>query len=499
MYILLSFCITILMSVISLSMFAQNFEASWESLQQYECPEWFRDAKLGIFLHWGPSSVAAIDDWYGRHMYVQGHPAYEYHVKTYGHPSEFGFKDLIPLWKAEKFDPDHLVKLFKKAGAGYIVPVATFHDNFDLWDSKYQRWNSVNMGPGKDIVGMWKDATLKNGLRFGVSTHMDRVPSWFNTSKGSDSTGPLAGVLYDGNNPLYADLYGRKNDEGMDWPYLPKNASMSWKETWAIRTSDLIGKYHPDLLYFDGGIPYVGVGLSVIANYFNDNQKWNNGRLDAVLNLKKTKVSGAYREGMCVQDLERSKLTGIKPDPWQTDTSIGPWFCRKDGSYETPNAIIDMLIDIVSKNGNLLLNIPLKADGSLDAKSLNMLTEMGNWITINEEAIFGTRPWQIYGEGPTSVKEEYSEKIREKFTSRDIRFTTKGKVLYAICLDWPDSKKSIVVKSLSTGKKPYNITSISLLGYKGLLKWERDKEGLEIFLPEKKPCEHAIVIRIIHD
>ena len=189
-----------------------KFEDTWESLEQYRCPDWFRDAKLGIFLHWGPSSVAAVDDWYGRNMYVQGHPAYEYHKKTFGHPSEFGFKDLLPLWKAENFDADYLVSAFKNAGAGYIVPVATFHDNFDLWDSEHQHWNSLNIGPRKDICGLWKKAAMDNGLRFGVSTHMDRVPSWFNTSRGSDDSGPLAGVSYDGNDPRFADLYGPEND-----------------------------------------------------------------------------------------------------------------------------------------------------------------------------------------------------------------------------------------------------------------------------------------------
>ncbi len=488
-----------MMTLTSLGISAQHFEGSWESLQQYKCPEWFRDAKLGIFLHWGPSSVAAVDDWYGRNMYVQGHPAYEYHVKTFGHPSKFGFKDLIPLWTAENFNPDQLVRIFKQAGARYIVPVATFHDNYDLWDSKYQHWNSLNMGPMKDICGLWKKAVLENGLRFGVSTHMDRVPSWFNTSRGSDDSGPLAAVSYDGNDPRYADLYGPVNDEGMDWPYLPKNPSESWRKTWYLRTKDLIDKYQPDLLYFDGGVPYVDFGLELVAHYYNENQIWHNGRLEAILNLKKTRVSGAYREGMCVQDLERSKLEGIKAEPWQTDTSIGPWFCRKEGKYETPNAIIDMFIDIVSKNGNLLLNIPLMADGTLDSESENMLSEMGKWMAINGEAIFETRPWIIYGEGPTSVKQEYSEEIRENFTSMDFRFTTRDEVLYTICMDWPQGGTSINVKSLSTEQETGDIADISLLGYKGPVKWERNGEGLKIFLPEKEPCAYACIFKIIFD
>jgi len=476
---------------------AQTFEASWESLGQYRCPEWFRDAKLGIFLHWGPTSVAAVDGWYGRNMYIQGHSAYEYHVKTFGHPSKFGYKDLIAVWKAENFDPNHLVQLFKQAGARYVVPVAVHHDNFDLWDSTYQRWNAVKMGPKKDIIGLWRKAILANDLRFGVSTHMDRSLSWFNTSKGSDKTGPLAGVPYDGADPQYSDLYCQKNDEGMEWPYLPKNAPESWRKIWFIRTEDLIDKYHPDLLYFDGGIPYVDVGLPLVAHFYNENQKWHNGRLEAVLNLKKTKVSGAYQEGMCVQDLERSKLEGIKPEPWQTDTSInGPWFYERGGKYVTRNDVIDMLADIVSKNGNLLLNIPLMADGTLDAPSERILSEMGKWMAVNGEAIHGTRPWRTYGEGPTSVKDEYSEEIKEAFTSRDFRFTTKGDALYVIGLDWLDGGQMITVRSLSTGQKLNKIVDLRLLGAAGSLRWERDGEGLKIRLPEKKPCDYAYVMKI---
>jgi len=472
-----------------------EFKAAWESLEQYECPEWFRDAKLGIFLHWGPSSVAAVNDWYGRAMYIQGNPAYEYHTKTFGHPSEFGFKDLIPLWKAERFDPDALVSAFRKAGAGYIVPVATFHDNYDLWDSKYQRWNSLNIGPKMDICGMWKDAAIEHGLRFGVSTHMDRVPSWFNTSRGSDATGPLAGVPYDGSDPAYADLYGPENDEDPEWPYLPRNASEEWREHWYLRNMDLIEKYRPDLLYFDGGIPYVEQGLKLVSHFYNENQRWHEGNLEAVLNIKKTKVSGAYREGVCVQDLERSKLEGMKPEPWQTDTSIGTWFCRRNATYETPNAIIDMFVDIVSKNGNLLLNIPLQADGTFDDGERKFLDEMARWTEVNGEAIFGTRPWRVYGEGPTSVKEEYSEEIKESFTSKDIRFTTRGETLYAFFLDWP-ADGSVTIETLGTVATPEEIAHIALLGHPGRLTWERSESGLKVRLPKEKPCEHAFAFRI---
>ncbi len=483
----------------------QTFEPTWESLKQYKCPEWFRDAKLGIFLHWGPMSVPAVDGWYGRNMYVQGHRAYEYHVKTFGHPSKFGFKDIIPLWKAETFDPEALVAVFKRAGARYVVPVAVHHDNFDLWDSTYQPvWNSVKMGPKKDIVGLWRTAVLAAGLRFGVSSHMDRSLSWFNTSKGSDKTGPLAGVPYDGADPKYADLYAPKNDEDPAWPYLPKNAPEYWRKTWYNRTKDLIDKYHPDLLYFDGGIPYVDVGVPLVAYFYNENEKWNGGRLDAVLNLKKTRVSGAYQEGMCVQDLERSKLEGIKPEPWQTDTSINQaWFYERDAKYITPNDVIDMLADIVAKNGNLLLNIPLTAEGSLDAGSARILEEMAKWTATNGEAIFGTRPWLTYGEGPTRVKDEYSEEIKEAFTPRDFRFTKKGPVLYVIGLDWPAGGGAVTIESLAEGKEfaggtaPGRIKEIGLLGHRGAVKWDRNARSLTVHLPAEKPCDYAYVLKIV--
>jgi alpha-L-fucosidase len=485
----------ILTLFLSNSASAQHFEANWESLKQYECPDWFRDAKLGIFLHWGPTSVPATGGWYGRDMYIQGDPAYESHLKKYGHPSVFGYKDIIPLWKAENFDADKLVKIFKKAGARYIVPVAVHHDNFDLWDSKYQSWNSVNMGPHKDIVGMWRKAALDNGLIFGVSTHMDRTPSWFNTSRGSDTSGPYKGISYDGADKRYSELYGPENTEGMHWAYLPKHASQEWKETWYRRTKDLITKYNPDLLYFDGGIPYVELGLKLVSEFYNHNMEVNNGHLEAVLNLKITKVSGAYQEGMCVQDLERSKLEGIKAEPWQTDNSIGDWFYKNNDHYESPNTIIDLLVDIVSKNGNLLLNIPLRADGTLDSEETSFLDEMGKWFTVNGEAIHGTRPWIVYGEGPTIVKQEYTEKIKESFTSQDIRFTTKGETLYAIALDWPEDG-TLKINSLGKNKDAKAIKTVQLLGHKGNLHFTRDNERLIVTLPKTKPCNYAYSLKI---
>ena len=471
-----------------------DFEPTWESLEQYTCPEWFRDAKLGIFLHWGPASVPAVDGWYGRNMYVQGHPAYEFHVKTYGHPSEFGFKDIVNLWKAENFDPDQLVEVFKKAGARYIVPVAVHHDNFDLWNSTHQRWNAVNMGPKKDIIDMWRQAVLNHGLRFGVSAHHARSWSWFNTSKLSDKTGPMAGVPYDGNDPAYVELYNEPND--VAGPYLPADPPQYRKDEWLIRTQDLVENYDPDLLYFDGGAPWDETGRQAMAHFYNHNLKLHYGRMEGVMNLKNVK-SGAYRDGTCVLDLERGKLKGIKPEPWLTDTSInGPWFYERNGRYDSTDSVIDMFVDIISKNGNLLLNIPLKPDGTLDEPSARFLEELAQWMQINGEAVHGTRPWTLFGEGPTEVREGYSQVIRETFTSRDIRYTRQSNTLYAFFLAWPEEGESLVIGSLSNKHDPKVISHVSLLGYNGDLTWERSDQGLSVQLPPQPSGAFAYTLKI---
>jgi len=471
-----------------------EFEPTWESLEGYTCPEWFRDAKLGIFLHWGPASVPAVDGWYGRNMYVQGHPAYEFHVKTYGHPSKFGFKDIVNLWKAENFDPDQLVEVFKKAGARYVVPVAVHHDNFDLWNSTHQRWNAVNMGPKKDIIDMWRQAVLNHGLRFGVSAHHARSWSWFNTSKLSDKTGPMAGVPYDGNDPAYEELYNEPND--VAGPYLPPDPPQYWIDEWLIRTKDLVENYDPDLLYFDGGLPWDEAGRRAMAHFYNHILKLHDGRMEGVMNLKNVQ-SGAYRDGTCVLDLERGKLKGIKPEPWQTDTSInGPWFYERNGRYDSTDSVIDMFVDIISKNGNLLLNIPLKPDGTLDEPSARFLEELTQWMQINGEAVHGTRPWTVFGEGPTEVREGYSQVIRETFTSRDIRYTRQSNTLYAFFLAWPEEGESLVIESLSNKHDPKVISHISLLGYDGDLTWKRSYQGLSVQLPPQPPGAFAYTLKI---
>jgi alpha-L-fucosidase len=474
----------------------EGFEATWQSLDRYECPAWFRDAKLGIFMHWGPCSVPGVDSWYGRNMYIEGHRTYKHHLETYGHPSKFGYKDICALWKAERFDVDRLVRLYKQAGAKYIVPVAVHHDNYDLWDSTHQKWNSVNVGPKKDIIGMWRKATLKHGLRFGASAHLARSYSWFNVSKGCDKKGALAGVPYDGANPKYADLYHEKHDD-TNFRY-PKNPSETWKRQWFSRVKDLVDKYEPDLLYFDGGVPFGEVGREMVAYYYNANTKWHNGKLEAVFNIKRWDdgTHGDYREGMCVRDVERGVLSGITKNPWQTDTSIGPWYWMKNSRYKSVDSIVDSLVDIVSKNGNLLLNVPPRPDGTLDEKAEVILVELGKWMQVNGEAIYGTRPWKVFGEGPTSVEEGHFKEMKKPFTPQDIRFTAKGNVVFAICMAWPGDGASVTIKALSEKDEPAKIRRVTLLGHDGRLKWSRDAEGLTVRFPKAKPCEHAFALKV---
>jgi alpha-L-fucosidase len=429
-------------------------------------------------------------------MYMQGHRQYNYHVAHYGHPSKFGYKDIIQSWKAEKFDPDELVALFKRAGAEYIVPMAMHHDNFDLWNSKHHRWNSVNMGPHKDIIGMWRRATLKHGLRFGVTTHLARSYSWFQTSHGADKEGPLKGVPYDGRDPNYKDLYHETH--GDTTKRYPKNPSETWKQAWHNRIKDLIDRHKPDLLYFDGGVPFEQVGLNLVAYYYNQNMLWHKGKLQAVLNLKNWPDGshGQYREGMCVQDLERGLLGDIRQLPWQNDTSIGDWFWTDPPNYRSVDSIIDMLVDIVSKNGNLLLNVPPKADGTLDKQAVAILQSMGRWMDVNAEAVYGTRPWIRFGEGPAATREGHFTDRKINFTARDIRFTTKDKTLYAIVLDWPEDTH-LTIKSLSTQHQTLGaVKSVSLLGCQTPLKWRRNRWGLTIDLPSRKPCDYAFVFKI---
>lgn len=458
-----------------------------ESLKQYQYPEWFRDAKLGFWAHWGPQAVPRQGDWYAKRMYQETDPAYKYHIANYGHPSEFGYKDIIPLWKAEKWDPDKLMELYKKAGAKYFFSMGTHHDNFFLWDSKIHNWNSVKMGPKKDVVALWQQAAKKQGMKFGVSEHLGASYTWFQAAHGSDKTGPKAGVPYDGANPAYWDLYHAKA-ESDDKGWLTTN--LVFQVEWFQSIKELIDLYHPDMLYSDSQMPFGDVGRSLVSHYYN--QGINNGTVDVVYTCKQPS------EGKWAQDVERGVLDTVSAYPWQTDTSIGDWYYRTGQKYKTANEVIQMLVDIVSKNGNLLINVVQTPEGDLEPDMLNILEEIGVWTAANGEGIYGSRPWKTYGEKSAEAKAVKQGRFNEnyKFNSKDIRFTTKDGFLYAYCLGTPS--EDIIVKSLGKNSKYSGdqIASVKMLGSDVKIKWSVGETGLVIKKPAKLPVWQVIGFKI---
>jgi alpha-L-fucosidase len=460
-----------------------------ESLMQYQYPEWFRDAKFGIWAHWGPQAVPRQGDWYARRMYQEKDPAYKYHVEHYGHPSVFGYKDIIPLWKAEKWDPDKLMALYKKTGAKYFVSMGIHHDNFFLWNSKIHRWNAVNMGPKKDVVGVWQEAAKKQGLKFGVSEHLGASYTWFQVSRGTDKGGPRAGVPYDGSDPEFSDLYHdvtTPDDKG----WLTNN--LIFQVEWFRSIKELIDNYHPDLLYSDCSMPFENVGRSLIAHYYNQDIDRNNGKIDVVYNCKQP--SG----GKWVQDVERGVLDTLSHYPWQTDTSIGDWYYRTGQKYKTSNEVIQMLVDIVSKNGNLLLNVVQTPEGDLEPDMLKILDEIGIWTAANGEGIYGTRPWKIFGEKPDGQEPVKLGRFDEnyKLSYKDIRFTTKDGNLYAFCLGIPS--EDIVIKSLGKNSKfaEKQIASVRMLGSGSKVKWSQLNDRMVIRKPSEMPSWQVLGYKI---
>lgn len=512
------------------------FEPTWESLvQNYRYPDWFRDAKFGIWAHWSAQCVPEQGDWYARRMYLQGDPAYNYHVKTYGHPSRFGFMEIDNLWRAERWEPERLMTLYKRAGAKYFVSLANHHDNFDAYDSRLHAWNSVNVGPKKDIVGLWSVAARVQGLRFGVSNHSSWAPRWFQPAYGYDGEGPLAGVRYDAFTLTKPDGIG-KWWQGLDpqdlytgpsvvmpdgivgasavrqwqtaYTSLAKSNPMpaaSFVRNWFLRCKDLVDKYRPDLVYFDTNeLPLGQAGLDLVAHYYNDSAARNCGRADVVVNGKHIAPDHV---GAFVEDIERGTATVIRPDVWQTDTCIGDWHYSRAlaeaNKYKTVEQVVRMLVDIVSKNGNLLLSIPLRGDGTIDEHELAFLDGMANWIDVNGEGIFGSRPWKIHGEGPAIERPRLPAPGEPKespivYTPQDIRFTTKDGALYAYLLAVPKTPRAVIA-SLAANSPLLGgraITEVALLGHPGKLEWSQTAKGLSVQLPALLTGEHAIALRI---
>lgn len=505
-----------------------QFEPTWKSLREYECPEWFRNAKFGIWAHWGAQCQPQRSDWYARGMYEEGHWQYKSHLETYGHPSKFGFKDIIHEWKAENWDPEKLVALYKRAGAQYFMALANHHDNFDNYDSAYQPWNSVNMGPKKDLIAGWAKAARDNGLRFGVSVHAAHAWSWYEVAQGADKTGEYAGIPYDGKltkadgkgqwweglDPQ--DLYEQKHTPSTtrnvhdlwDWE-ADKGCSIpdiAYCEKFYNRTVDLINKYQPDLIYFDDTIlplyPVSDAGLKLAAHYYNSSMKWHDGKLEAVMNGKK--LSPEQRQCM-VWDIERGQSNRIEPYPWQTCTCIGSWHYDQGifdrHGYKSAKTVVQTLVDVVSKNGNLLLSVPVRADGTLDSDEVKILEDIAEWMDVNKECIFGTRPWKVFGEGPVSesaapIKAQGFNEGKSSFTADDIRFTARGDTLYAIVMGWPT--KPLQIKTLGTDADllSKSITNIQLLGSHEKIQWEQNEQALTIEIPRTQPCDAAVVFKI---
>ncbi len=463
----------------SLPMAAGPYRPTDESLSQFRYPEWFRDAKFGIWAHWGPQAVPRQGDWYARRMYIEKDPAYKYHIEHYGHPSVFGYKDIIPLWKAEKWDPEKLMELYKKAGAKYFVSMGTHHDDFFLWHSYLHRWNAVNMGPKKDVVGLWQEAAKKQGLKFGVSEHLGASYTWFQAAHQSDTQGPEAGVPYDGANPAWYDLYHPPTEPG-DNKWLTTN--LVFQVEWYSMIKELIDNYHPDLLYSDSQMPFGDIGRSLIAHFYNQGIPEGDDATAVVYTCKQ------YSGGKWVEDVERGIKDTSSLFPWQTDTSIGDWYYRTGQRYKTAAEVIRMLVDIVSKNGNLLLNVVQTPEGDLEPDMLEILDGIGKWTTANGEGIYGTRPWKIFGENSTEAAAFRPRQFDEnyKFNANDIRFTTKDGLLYAFCLGIPE--KDIRIRSLGRDSKLSSpVVSVKMIGSDVRIRWTQEADALVIRKPSKLP------------
>lgn len=497
---------------------AGPYEATVESLSAWTCPDWFRDAKFGIWAHWGPQCAPEDGDWYARNMYDENWQPYRYNIDARDHPSRFGFKDWIHEWKAENWDPDALIRLYKETGARYFMTLANHHDNFDLYDSRYQNWNSVALGPEKDIVGGWAAACRKYGLKLGVSVHAAHAWSWYEPSRHADSKGPLAGVPYDG-------VLTKEDGKGTWWegldpqelyeqrhPLSANSNAWNWEEDQVVtpdqaycdklynRTVQLIDDYDPDMVYFDDTYlplwPVSDAGLNIVAHGYNR-------RPDMVFTGK---VLTPWQKETIVWDVERGAPDAIQELPWQTCTCIGEWHYNKhvyyEDRYKPAGLVITLLVDVVSKNGNLLLSVPLKSDGTLDPTEQRIVREIGHWMQINGESIYDTRPWVIYGEGPTAesanpINAQGFNEGRQKYSAADIRFNRKGdKVIYVTLFGVPD--EDITVKALGsrTEQNRRRIKSISLLGSGEKLSWTQGRDSLVIGKPSEVPSPEALVFKV---
>ena len=508
-----------------------TFQPTWDSLKQYKVPEWFRDAKFGIWAHWSAQCVPENGDWYAREMYIQGSRHYEHHLKHYGHPTKFGFMEIDNLWKAEQWQPEQLMQLYVNAGARYFMSLANHHDNFDCYNSRHHEWNSVRIGPKRDIVGTWALAARKHGLKFGVSNHSAHSWHWFQTAYDYDPEGALQGSRYDAWTLTKADGKG-KWWEGLDpqelytgrnlvmpdgvtsiqaanewhehndrvWNELPPQNNPKFASKWFLRCKDLVDQYKPDLLYFDNtGLPLGQYGMDVVAHYYNNSVRDHGSTQNVVFAKNMTPA----QQGAFVNDIERGRAQHILPTAWQTDTCIGDWHYNRalfeEGKYKSVQTVIHMLIDIVSKNGNLLLSIPVRGNGTIDEYEHQFLRDMAAWMRIHGEGIYATRPFFVNGEGAPDVQnsQNFNETQSRPYTAEDIRFTTRGDLLYAFVLGKPQ-KQSITITTLKKGRAefPHTVQRVELLGMHEPAHFTHDERGLTVSLPDQLPNDFAFGLRI---
>ena len=494
------------------------FKPDVTSLRKFQCPDWFKEAKLGFWAHWGPQAQGAMGDKYARGMYVQGHPQYEAHVQKYGHPSKVGYKDVIESWEAEKFTPryaDFLMKLYKRAGASFFVAMAHHHDNFDMWDSKHHLWDVVKKGPRKNVMAIWEKATRENGLRFGVTSHVASAPEFFEAARESDKTGPLAGVPYDGADPRNSELYCPSNWENDDF---------NWPLRWYNRLKDVVDQHRPDILYFDGGVPYFETyGKALLAHYYNQNASDHGGHREGLVLSKRIEEN----RGFTVWDFEFSVILDKLPEPWVADMFLGHWYWNADYEtgpipYSDPDFLIDFLIDVASKNGRLMMNIPQRADGTVHDAVIHSLEEMADWMAVNGESILGTIPWKVFGEGPSALHHGVEEDLRRKGESKahfyyfkgygreHVRFmqSPDGETFYVIVLGWPQTyangwpghRMQLAIRSMQIDDTAPD-ARVELLGSEEPISYKiDDQKRLVISIPElrheERPSKYAFAFRL---
>ncbi len=451
------------------------YRADWETLRKWEMPQWYKDAKFGIFIHWGVFSVPGVEnEWYPRNMYRQGDEAFVEHAKRYGAQDKFGYKDLIPLFTASKWDPNDWAKLFKEAGARYVIPVAEHHDGFAMYDSGLSDWTAAKMGPKRDTIGELAAAVRAQGLHFGTSLHRAEHDWFFDGGRTFRS---------DVNDPKYASLYGPAHawlsDSGQnlanDWTYV----SAAYANDWLARAAEIVLKYKPEVMYFDWwvGQPNYRPNVTKFAAFYYNYDAAH--KIAGVIDIKDYALD--WHAG--ARDFERGLREGIEKEHWQTDTSISnlSWGYLEKDEFKTADFLVHQLVDIVSKNGNLLLNIGPRADGTIPDEVRGTLLEMGAWLKQNGEAIYDTTPWKIYGEGPTRVKPGFgNDKETKSYTAEDVRFTQKGNVIYAIVMAWPKDGRA-VIHALGTDVK---IDGVEMVGSMKKVEWKQTADGLEVELPE---------------